>query len=138
MSPQDSQVLVPKLGNLRGGADLEPTGTQRAGRDPRRGQIPPPPRWVAGSMSEGTYLREACLESLNGFHKGSISDGLVNTALSQGCVLENGSGCGGGGRNQHAKDGAGGEGPPSSRVNLLSRPLDDLLQPQVAAPAPPP
>ena len=38
-------------------------------------------------------------------------DGLNSALLSQGCVLENGFGCGNSGRNVHSKDRRGGEGP---------------------------
>lgn len=55
------------------------------------------------------------------------SDGLNNTLLSQGRVLENGSSRGNSGRNVHSKDRGWGKKPLIARVQLMGQPTVGIL-----------
>lgn len=55
------------------------------------------------SLPPSTRISEVCTEAFPGFSHRYCPAGLNNTLLFQGCVLENGSGCGNHGQNVHCK-----------------------------------
>lgn len=85
-----------------------------------------------GQLQTDLYTRQHLYTEVSTTWSGHHPDGLSNTWLSQGCVLENGSHCGNNGQNVHSKD------RDQVRslqlfvqqgVNQQSHLLDDLLQP---------
>lgn len=69
---------------------------------------------MSRSLPPPSIILKVYMEALTGLSHTSCPDGLNNTLLSQGQVLENGSHCGSGWQNVHSKDRGGREGGSNS------------------------
>lgn len=74
------------------------------------------------SLFPPTKTLKVYIEALTGFSHVYHSNGLNNSMSFQGCVLENGSGCGNGGQKTYSKDRAGGREPLIAQVQLEGQP----------------
>ena len=78
-------------------------------------------RKMSRSPCSPARISKVYIEAVIGFSHVSSTDGLNNTLLSQGCVLENGFDCGNSGRNTHPKDRGGDEETPNALGQLTGQ-----------------